>query len=211
MKKSSLSLSAFALLIGLIFGNSQPAIAATSFVLPNPVFAIMSQTIDESYLDIWVGDFGGGYSPSEVDQSSIIVNGNLVPANFEITPHAIFGGNALKISVSMTDFLPPYGILWDVVTQTYTVEGSFNDETPFSIQGTFPTIGHTSGDVNGDGRVTVSDITFMVDDIYRGGPSPAFPQAADVDGSCGVLNVADLTYLINSIYRGGPAPTHCAQ
>ncbi len=188
-----------------------PPVTPNSFILPNPIFAAMAHPINEFYVVIWAGDFGGGYTPSDVDQSSIIVNGNLVPAMVEITPHAIFGGDALKISVDITEFLPPYGILWNEVTQNYTVEGSFNDETPFTSAGTFTSIGHILGDVNGDGSVNVTDLSIMVNRIFRGGPEPAFPEAADVDGSCGTLNIADLTYLVSSLFHRGPAPTHCIE
>jgi len=208
--KSRVSLTS--LLIALLLGsssNADPVTATNYFILPNPIFAASAHPVDEFFVAIWAGDFTGGYAPGDVDQSSILVNGNLVPANVEITPHTIFGGDALKISVSITEFLPPYGLLWDTDTQAYSVAGSFNDETLFAIEGTFTSIGHRSGDVNSDGQVNVNDLNFMVNDIFRGGPSPVILQAGDVDGSCGSLNLRDLNYMVNFIFRAGPSPTHC--
>jgi len=64
------------------------------------------------------------------------------------------------------------------------------------------------GDVNGDGSgPNISDLTYLVDYLYRVGPPPPNIDAADVDGSGGVPNVADLTYLVDYLFRGGPAPT----
>ena len=64
------------------------------------------------------------------------------------------------------------------------------------------------GDINNDGTPsTVLDLTYLIDDIFRGGPSAAFPQSADLDGDGTPATVLDLTFMIDDIFRGGPAPT----
>ena len=64
------------------------------------------------------------------------------------------------------------------------------------------------GDVKNDGTPsTVLDLTYLIDDIFRGGPEAPFPQSADLNGDGTPATVLDLTFLIDDIFRGGPAPT----
>ncbi|MGH8015665.1 MAG: hypothetical protein ACREBV_05700, partial [Candidatus Zixiibacteriota bacterium] len=64
------------------------------------------------------------------------------------------------------------------------------------------------GDANNDGTGSnILDLTFIVDYIFRGGPLPAIPAAADLDGSGGNPNIIDLTKLVDRIFRGGALPT----
>lgn len=51
----------------------------------------------------------------------------------------------------------------------------------------------------------VLDLTYIIDNLFRGGPYPVFPNNADVNGD-GSYNIVDLTYLIDYIWRGGADP-----
>ena len=68
----------------------------------------------------------------------------------------------------------------------------------------------TRGNVNFDaaGAVTVADITFLINHVFRGGPQPDCFEDADVTAD-GKLAVADITFLIAYVFRGGPAPAAC--
>ncbi len=66
------------------------------------------------------------------------------------------------------------------------------------------------GNVNNDGlNVSVLDLTYMIDDIFRGGPSPVCPQEADLNADGVHSAILDLTYLIDFIFRGGNDPVSC--
>ncbi len=66
------------------------------------------------------------------------------------------------------------------------------------------------GDIDGNGTTAdVQDLTYMINDIYRGGPDSPCPEEADLDNSGTPSTVQDLTYLINDIFRGGPNPPAC--
>jgi uncharacterized protein (DUF2141 family) len=52
------------------------------------------------------------------------------------------------------------------------------------------------GDVNGDGRVDVADVTALVNLMKNG----SYASAADLDGS-GTLTTNDVTQLVNIVLR----------
>ncbi len=60
------------------------------------------------------------------------------------------------------------------------------------------------GDVNGDGSVNVSDVFFLINSLFAGGPVP--PGLANVNGDA-TVTVGDVFFLINSLFAGGPAPS----
>ncbi len=55
----------------------------------------------------------------------------------------------------------------------------------------------------------VLDLTFLINNIFRGGPPSVCSQEADLDNNGIPSNVLDLTFLINRIFRGGPDPALC--
>ncbi|MBK7091269.1 MAG: hypothetical protein IPH59_06045 [bacterium] len=69
------------------------------------------------------------------------------------------------------------------------------------------TIGPSSdicGDADGSSAVTVSDVVFLINYIFGGGPAPA-GSSGDPDCS-GSVTVSDAVHLINFIFSGGPVP-----
>jgi serralysin len=59
------------------------------------------------------------------------------------------------------------------------------------------------GDVDGDGHVNVTDVFYLINSLFAGGPAPPGPSDAD---SSGGVDVADVFFLINYLFAGGPAP-----
>ncbi|MCJ7459407.1 MAG: FG-GAP-like repeat-containing protein, partial [candidate division Zixibacteria bacterium] len=67
---------------------------------------------------------------------------------------------------------------------------------------------YVCGDANADTKVTVSDVVYLVNYLFKGGPAPkCVPLApcADANGD-GKITVSDVVYLINYLFKGGPAP-----
>lgn len=58
------------------------------------------------------------------------------------------------------------------------------------------------GDCDGDGAVNVTDLVYLVNHLFGGGPMAG---NADCNGD-GSVNVADLFYLMNYLFAEGPAP-----
>lgn len=66
------------------------------------------------------------------------------------------------------------------------------------------------GDFNNDGMdATVLDLNYLVNDIFRGGPSAVCSEEADLNGDGNPSTILDLNYLVNDIFRGGPSPLSC--
>lgn len=65
------------------------------------------------------------------------------------------------------------------------------------------------GDVNGDEKVDVGDMVYLLNYLYQGGPPPPDPWTADLNGCDGIINVGDVVYLSNYLYSGGDPPDCC--
>jgi len=97
--------------------------------------------------------------------------------------------------------LPP----WDsivVVLDSF----AFIDTTRIKLYDGTLIIDETSpcGDLNNDGKFgTITDLTFLIDFIFRGGVAPNPLCRADVDCNGTCANILDLTYLVDFIFRGG--------
>jgi hypothetical protein len=67
------------------------------------------------------------------------------------------------------------------------------------------------GDINNDGAQNISDPSFLLSFLFKGGPAPTCDNAADVDDS-GVIDLTDAIALFNYLFRGmaQPAPPFLA-
>jgi len=63
------------------------------------------------------------------------------------------------------------------------------------------------GDANGDSKVTVSDVVYLVNYLFKGGPAPDPIQKANVNCN-DTVSVSDVVYLVNYLFKGGPK-AHC--
>jgi hypothetical protein len=59
------------------------------------------------------------------------------------------------------------------------------------------------GDIDGDNRVTVGDIVYLINYVFKDGPPPNTMSMADVNNDSRV-NIGDIIALINCAFRGQP-------
>ena len=86
------------------------------------------------------------------------------------------------------------------MTWTYSKNSSVNPEGDyFAVDNVVITVNTIPGDADGDGVVTVGDVTAIIDMILSGVTSGT--PGADVDGN-GIVNIADVTALIDYILTG---------
>ena len=63
------------------------------------------------------------------------------------------------------------------------------------------------GDANLDGSITSADIIYLVNYVFKAGPSPQ-PDERSGDVDCNdLVNSADIIYLVNYVFKGGPQPS----
>ncbi|OGC83626.1 MAG: hypothetical protein A2W07_04250 [candidate division Zixibacteria bacterium RBG_16_43_9] len=66
------------------------------------------------------------------------------------------------------------------------------------------------GDANSDGIVSVGDVVWLINYLFKGGPAPNPCWKADVNADCRVT-IADVVYLVSYLFKGGPPPKYgCA-
>ncbi len=66
------------------------------------------------------------------------------------------------------------------------------------------------GNVDDDGgdAIDISDLVYLVDYMFIGGPEPPCFGEADMDASGGI-DISDLVYLVDYMFNGGPEPAAC--
>ncbi len=73
--------------------------------------------------------------------------------------------------------------------------------------------GNVDYDVTGGADdIDISDLTFLVNFMFKQGDSPMCPDEANVDGdSSKSIDIADLTRLANYMFKSGAPPANCSQ
>ena len=61
------------------------------------------------------------------------------------------------------------------------------------------------GELTGDQILTSADVIFLVNYVFKGGPAPDPPSAADMNND-GKANSADIVRLVNHVFKGASAP-----
>jgi len=60
-----------------------------------------------------------------------------------------------------------------------------------------------AGDANRDHKITVADVVYLVNYLFKGGPAPSPSEAGNVNGD-NKVTVSDVVYLVNYLFKGGP-------
>jgi len=68
-----------------------------------------------------------------------------------------------------------------------------------------------SGNIDGQGELDISDLVWLVDYMFSGGPEPVPYESGDVDCSGGPIDIADLVDLVDYMFNDGPEPCYYLQ
>jgi len=109
-----------------------------------------------------------------------------------------------------------FNLYFDVTSQTTNAYSmiSISDVTAVTNDFQYDTVvvkngvilvGRSYGDANADRKITVADVVYIVNYLFKGGPAPVPLQVADCNCNDQVT-VADVVYLINYLFKFGPKP-----
>ncbi|MCJ7459880.1 MAG: dockerin type I domain-containing protein [candidate division Zixibacteria bacterium] len=86
-----------------------------------------------------------------------------------------------------------------------SVVGLSKADSLWARQGYVNTAAFVHADDNADGRITVADVVYEINHLFKGGPPSRPPEVCDVncDNHC---DVSDVVYKINYLFKGGPPP-----
>ena len=76
---------------------------------------------------------------------------------------------------------------------------------PYKYKDVIEDISSIPGDINGDYKVSISDIVFLIGYLFKGGSEPNPLCRADVNWDYKV-SLSDIVYLINYLFKGGFPP-----
>ena len=110
-----------------------------------------------------------------------------------------FNGEAVQFYFPVADFLSRFEGLLDSVVYTYYVYGEFFDGEWFLFDAGVTIHGHRSGDLNLDGSGDISDLVYMIDYFFTGGPAPELLETADLVQN-GTVDISDLMLLIEHMF-----------
>ena len=122
---------------------------------------------------------------------------NLTPASFKLVTDAIdaFGGQKSNSGCDRYIFAGGQSSAIGPGTSTnYNLYAGF----------VYPAV-VKCGDANADGKITVSDVVYLVNYLFKGGPV-AKPYEAGEANCDGKVTVSDVVYLVNYLFKGGPVP-----
>jgi len=158
------------------------------------------------YVSFDISDYAGQsiyYRLSYYTDNSITREGiyfdDLYPANGFVSK--------TTISSAITD---PFYTFSDHPDGTYYYKVKVMDqESQWSIYsplaGTSVILPYICGDVDNAEGISILDVVFLINYIYKEGPPPNPMDAAEVNGTP-PISILDVVYLINSIYKDGPDP-----
>jgi len=106
-----------------------------------------------------------------------------------------------------------YGYHYDDVPSALAVDrfgnvyvtGESEDSLRMPGYATIKYVQFLRGDANKDDKVSLSDIVYLINYLFKFGPAPEPIQAGDVNCD-GKVSLGDIVYLVNYLFKFGPAP-----
>ena len=80
------------------------------------------------------------------------------------------------------------------------------NQSAFSLPLQFKYLAFIRGDANGDKARNLSDIIYLVNYVFKGGPPPIISLFAGDVNCNGSVNLTDVIFMVNYVFKGGSAP-----
>lgn len=166
---------------------------------PYRMLALFVDALEPMTGTVGFGDFADGHTANDVDLSTVVIDGFIVPTANSIGTWSTFSTEIVNSEFDINTYLDQYMPFFDSTMQEFTVSGQFNDATPFSITGEVMLRGHLSGDLNLDGVVDIGDLVFAVEFAFHGGPAPQYIESLDLNKD-GSSDITDIILLIQIMF-----------
>ena len=164
-------------------------------------------TLDSVSVVPWVGD-----SVYIVNDSVFIVHRPVQPIPMPDSTGLMEVGYAyFRISNGAAPEIIPIDTttgIYNAVTYSYQFITAVGDTiVPLFVPGSVTIEGNpcVCGDFDCNGQIVITDVVYLVNYIFAGGPAPQDVSGGDVDCS-GRCDISDVVYLVNYIFISGPAP-----
>ena len=122
---------------------------------------------------------------------------NLSPASFKLVTDVIDGFGGQKSNSACDRYIFAGG-------QSSAIGSGTSTNFKLYAGFVYPTV-VKCGDANADGSLTVSDVVYLVNYLFKGGPV-AKPYEAGEANCDGKVTVSDVVYLVNYLFKGGAVP-----
>jgi len=135
-----------------------------------------------------------GFSPVYTETLAFIPPGWSYSIDYPVLPDS---GVIIR-----TSSFSPLGTKGSLLLASFADPGrtNFMAERTFEV---FVTL--RNGDTNGDCNVSVSDVIYIINYLFKNGSEPKPLRAADTNCD-GMVTVTDVVYLINYLFKNGPPP-----
>ncbi len=153
--------------------------------------------------------------PTLTIANSVDAEGNAIRYNFQVsiapsfssvvaqTTDQVIGGTDATSWVVTQALTKGTTYYWRAYSFDGSLYSSFSAVRSFQISPTATSF--ICGDSDANGLLTISDVVYLINFIFSGGPGPTPLLSGDADCN-GIITVSDTVYLINYIFAGGPAP-----
>lgn len=133
---------------------------------PDPTFVMDAWMFGDPTNTIYFGNIAP-YDVNDIDPASMRVNTILEPLSYEIIPEMEgFIGPVMKLEIDRRDFIRGYGLVYDSTQHRYHIHCVLPGKCEIWVNGWVYLRGEGSGDANGDGRVNMLDVVFLITNIY---------------------------------------------
>ena len=190
------------LIIAICAAGAAISVSAQQNMLfnPEPQKALYVYAYPAIMDTVFIGDLVD-FDYDAVDPSSVMINGSIPATSVTVLDmHPDFTDRVLQVVFPARSFIESYGILFGESTQSYNVSGNFVAKQVFTFDGEVAFIGHLLGDVNGDQKVNLLDITYLLRYIYSGGPEPKPGREYGDVTQDGKINLLDVLKIIKIAY-----------
>lgn len=200
-------LSSITLLRDILNFDPNAPLAASTVAEPDPI-----PPLPRFPVYFYLGNLEGGIPVQAIDLASIRLNGSLMPDSAEVLPGIPgFSGDVLRLKYRILNIQNLYAGADLTQLQEYAISFDAGAPRPYVATGSLSFAEITVGDLSGDGRVNLTDLTQLVGYMFQGGPPPHFLASADTycDGH-GQITLTDLTNLVNYLFQNGRPPELCS-